>query len=258
MSLPQCPQCTSRARPWWPAAHVFRCSSCGLLFRYPAPSGQELDALYAASWEDPKHKILETGGTTPELASVYAEKLVQSIGRKSLSGLRILDYGAGRGDMLRALSEAGATAIGVEPFGWDFLGQEGFSAFPSISDLPEDMVFDGIISQDVIEHVQNPWAVYETLRHHLREDGWLYVGTPNAAGLNARYSRYNWREAHTAGHLFFFTASTLENVLRRAGYSKIVRLRWFIDYGRGFRARLVHSILQLSALEGELRYLARK
>lgn len=256
--IKKCPLCSSDAKSLWPKLNVCKCQSCNLMFRYPAPSLDELGTLYETSWGDPTHQLDETGATSPDLAHEYGIKLAESLERDNFEGLRILDYGAGRGAMLKALQDLGAEIYAVEPFGYEFLQEQGFRAFRSLSELPANIKFDGIISLDVVEHVPAPWDTYGDLQKYLAEDGWLYVSTPNAGGINARYFRSKWREFYNRGHLFFFTSRTLELTLTKSEYKDIKRLQWFINYHRGTLTSLLHRLLQFTRQDGELRYLLFK
>lgn len=255
IAIKKCPLCSSDAKSLWPELNVCKCQSCELLFRYPAPSLDELGTLYETSWDDPIHQLDETGATSPDLAHEYGVKLAKSLGQDNFKGLHILDYGAGRGAMLKALRDLGAEIYCIEPFGHEFLREEGFRAFRSLSELPENIRFDGIISLDVIEHVPVPWAIYGDMQKYLAEDGWLYISTPNAGGINAQYFRSKWREFYNRGHLFFFTQKTLELTLKKSGYNNIKKLQWFINYHRGVLPSLLHWLLQFMHQDGELRYL---
>jgi 2-polyprenyl-3-methyl-5-hydroxy-6-metoxy-1,4-benzoquinol methylase len=254
----KCPLCHSKAHSLWPAVRVCKCTSCYLLFRYPAASEDELKILYESSWSNPTKEIEETGATSSELAHDYVSEIAKSLGINDLKGLRILDYGAGRGAMIKVLLDSGADVYGVEPFGFELLRENGYKAFRSLNELPEGIQFDGVISIDVIEHVNNPWDDYEKLKGILHENGWLYISTPNAAGINARFYRAEWREIANRGHLFFFSPTTLERTLKKSGYKNIKRLQWFINYRRGFITSVFHWLFQFLKIDGELRYLAFK
>lgn len=236
---------------------VFRkCGHCGLVFRHPMPTLQDLDALYNRSWEAPAKNSNETGGTTVDLAEVYASQLTKSLGRCDLRGLRILEYGAGRGEFLRALERRGAQVFALEPYGKEYLQQQGFPSFRAIEDLPEGVLFDGIVTIDVVEHEFAAWGVLRRLRPLLVHNGWLYVATPNPAGLNAKLTGERWREAQKPGHLLFFPPRTLERVLAEAGFARPQRLRWNVPYGTSLVTRLKDLMLSTLGLDGELRYLA--
>ena len=254
----RCPLCHSVGTPFWRAASVWKCSSCKLLFRYPVLSCPELAELYNKSWQAPDEHTNETGGTDLDLARIYARKLADSLDIKDFEGLKILDFGAGRGAICSALSELGANVYAVEPFGFEYLVKQGFTTFRSLDEIPQGFTFDGIISIDVIEHLPYPWHEFAQLRELLAFSGWLYVTTANSSGLNATIFGSRWRELHKTGHLILFSPSNIEFLLKKCGFSKYRRLKWFIEYAKNPIRRLLHSALQTLNLDGELRYIAWK
>lgn len=219
------------------------------------PSAEELDELYKQSWEYPETYTAETGGTTFELARVYARKLARSLRLSDFRGLKLLDYGAGRGAMLCALSELGADVSAVEPFGYQFLKQQGFQVWQSLEEIPIHEKFDGIITIDVVEHLPNPWEVMKKLHSQLNDFGWIFIATPNASGLSMRLTK---REAKKKGHLVFFTPKTMKAILNHCGFGRYQRLRWIVRYSKNPEKMLLHTLLQIAGWDGALRYLAWK
>jgi len=237
---------------------ILRCKACGLLLKGAAQSGKEFAALYRTAWEDSSTHKDETGGTDLSLAKFYAQKLASALNLKNFAGLKILDFGAGRGDMLTALSGLGAQAYGVEPFGYDYLKQRGFAVFPTLEALSKAMRFDVITMIDVAEHLSAPWETINNLCGLLNPGGRLYLATPNAGGLNAGISGPRWREWHNPSHVMFFTPHSLELLLNTVSGVTYQRLRWLVPYGGGTIKKIIHFALQLSGYDGELRYLLRK
>ena len=254
----QCPFCHQTAVPNWKVVNVWKCLSCGLLFRDPLPSYDDLVQLYRESWSDPHEHRAETGGTDIGLARAYARKLACSLSLRDFCGLKLLDFGAGRGAMLTALKELGADVYAIEPFGYEYLRRHGFVAFSTLDEVPEELTFDGIVAIDVIEHLHAPWNEIKQFKNYIKDSGWVYMATLNASGLNAMVFRSNWREVLKMGHLMFFTPFNLEVILANSGYRQYRRLKWFIQYRRNPIRRLLHSILQNLHLDGELRYLGWK
>jgi len=257
-NLLQCSFCCGTVRPYWRDVKVWKCSSCGLLLRHPLPSEQDLAKLYQKSWSDPYKHRSETGGQDLDLARTYAGRLASSLGLKDFSGLKILDFGAGRGAMLTALAELGADVYAIEPFGYQFLASKGFSTFRTLDEIPEGVIFDGIVTIDVIEHLYAPWNELRRFSEILKDSGWVYIATPNACGLNAKIFRSGWQEVLKPGHLIFFTPCSLEAVLTYCGMTRSRRLRWFIKYSDNPIRALLHYFLQALYLGGELNYLAWK
>lgn len=256
-SLEQCPLCSHRnIKLYNKTLFVWRCLSCGLLFR--KISETEFVKLYKNAWSDlGKHRD-EIGVTTLDLARSYLQKIVVFLELKSLSGLKILDFGTGKGEMLTAISELGADAYGIDPFGYQYLEGKNFKVFRSIKEIPKGILFDGIIANDAIEHLFSPRDRIKDLYKLLKDGGWFYIATPNSSSLNARVFMSRWREFYNPGHIWLFNSACLERIFSELGITKYKRLHWFIQYNRNPLRRLIHYLLRFSELDGVLRYILRK
>lgn len=250
-----CPVCGSMSMPMHrKIANFWRCTSCGLLFRHISNSQHEIFNLYKKSWLHPDISKDMTGGTDLRLARVYAQRLASSLGLKNFKGLKISDFGAGRGDMLMALSELGADVYGIEPFGCDYLKNKGFKVFKSLDEIPNGFLFDGIICTDVIEHLVSPVDTMRELFKFLNESGWFYMSTPNPSSLNARFFKSHWREFRNPSHVCFLTSVSSEVLFSKLGVLHYKRLRWFVQYGSNIFQKFTHFFLQFFQLDGVLRY----
>jgi SAM-dependent methyltransferase len=251
-----CPFCGAQLTNVWKKGAFLKCSNCQLLIRNQEVDQQELDKLYERSWFDPLEKVSETGATTDDLADQYTALLANSLRRSNLKDLRIIDFGAGRGSMSFALSGAGADVTAIEPYGFEYLNQQGFQSFHQLNEVPDQNLYDGIVSLDVIEHLPSPWDDLKELRSRLVPGGWIFIATPNRDSLNARISKSNWREALRPGHLMLFNAFSLQKMLEEANFSKIRRLDWNVAYSDKPFIRAKDWILRLLQMDGELRFLA--
>lgn len=214
--------------------------------------------MYEAAWTAPEKNPRETGVGDDANAVRYVKKLTAVLGADSLRDRRVLDFGAGRGALMRALAGQGAMSFGIEPFGYERLHRLGFPVWRTIQDVPPSVTFDAIVSIDVIEHLPAPWKQLSALRRLLRPGGWLFVATPNPQGVNALLTGQHWREALKPGHLLFFTSIGLESVLLRTGFERYDRLRVESAGLSGFGRRLLNRALVKARRDGELCYLAWK
>jgi 2-polyprenyl-3-methyl-5-hydroxy-6-metoxy-1,4-benzoquinol methylase len=259
MDIPECPQCKFQgaASVHWRAPRFLRCRECGTIFRDPFPGDSELANYYSEGWKEPEENIVETGSTDEVIARHLADSLTDTLGIRSLSGTRILDFGAGRGAMTLELMKRGAKLVAVEPFGYEFLAERGVSVYRDLAHLPDELSFDGIVSLEVIEHLRDPSGVLAGLYERLSPGGWLLITTPNAAGLLARLMGQRWREVAKPGHIVFFTPTALSKILEKNGFSQVQRPRWLIRYPRASPLRaLLHFGLQKLAVDGGLRVVA--
>ena len=124
----------------------------------------------------------------------------------------ILDIGCGNGEFtLKVARKVGAeTTVGIErvwPFakmasskGINIILGDASNIFPF-----KDEVFDIVIANQVIEHLNNTDIFVKEIRRVLKKDGYCVVATPNLAGLQNIFSLimgYQPPTAHVSDELF--------------------------------------------------------
>jgi 2-polyprenyl-3-methyl-5-hydroxy-6-metoxy-1,4-benzoquinol methylase len=169
----------------------------------------------------------------------------------------ILDAAAGDGYVTRKMIEMGFQVVSADrsfdephrlprPVEIDL---NGALPFP-------DGYFDGIVSVETIEHLENPWCFVRELSRITRTGGFIIITSPNVENLQSRlrmllqgeliwFGRGNIKPL---GHITPIFASLLEEMSRRAGLER--------DMLRFSRARLprTHAHFAVhSALFGECR-----
>jgi len=117
----------------------------------------------------------------------------------------VLDFGAGTGELINLLSRVD----GIEPHGADIMPRP--AAIPRNvawhqADLNEELrvgvsAYDAVICSEVIEHLENPRAVFRTLGRLLRPQGKLLLTMPNQETLRS-YLTLIFR-----GHFAYFTGA---------------------------------------------------
>ena len=247
-----------------PHTEVRKClnPSCALMFAFPQLDDLALGAAYQKFYYPAPDTGIAAYQNTPEqiLQQIF-DKAAAELG--PLAGKRLLDFGCGVGRLCRVASDYGIRAVGIEP---DANAREharkssGLRAYASLRDLRAARPyskFDIVTMWDVVEHLREPWKELEDLLQALRPGGWLMLSTPNAASLRARVERQRWENLVNRTHFYYFTRTSLEAVLRRAGFSEITELRFPIRYpGHATVRQLVHRALVSCRLQGQLVFVA--
>ena len=137
----------------------------------------------------------------------------------------VLDLGTGVGDHLSLLSSRGpviGTDVSLSAL------QHASGAPRTVADgarLPfADGSFGAVVCTEVLEHVDDPAAVFAEMRRVLRPGGRMYVTTPNYANLagahkwlaDRRTGRHDWNPwgAHEGGFEAFMTGRKLWRAAR--------------------------------------------
>jgi len=235
-----------------------RCASCGVWYRCPCPSPEQLKAYYESEFRA-SYGLGDTSmhATSRMVARQYIAQADEALGGFDWRGSRILDYGAGEGDLSIVLSELGAYVTAVEPFGYEACGLRGVRTVRTLEELPPDTSFDGLFMTEVLEHLQRPIEVLRRLSGLLNVRGWVFVTTPNSESLKARLTGVRWEERQKFGHLYSFSPSALSIALKAAGF-RATRCRGPVRFSNHAPRRVLHFALQLLALGGNLRTLGIK
>ncbi|CAN0618932.1 putative C-methyltransferase [Burkholderia multivorans] len=159
--------------------------------------------------------MMEADGIGRQYADDFLAFLQRSEG--SFAGKRVLEIGCGTGYLLSRLRDLGAEVIGIEPGDH---GQEGArrNGVPIVQGFfPHsnvDSKFDVVIAYGVLEHIVAPVRFMQQVAAQLANDGAAYLAVPNCEP----YLRTGDISCLLHEHWSYFTASTLRNVLGRAGF----------------------------------------
>jgi SAM-dependent methyltransferase len=190
-----------------------RCPECHFQFSTPRIPPEKLLACYAAT--NAEHWSIEVNPWERRY------DVILDLLRRNSRGRRVLDVGCFTGSLLDYLGPQW-TRFGVEPSvpaaeasrkrGVQILGA-------TLDDIPAATEpFDAIVSVDVLEHINEPLPLFEKLRDYLKPDGILVLITGDTDAPTWRWMKGRYWYCSYAGHVSYFSASTLEHVGRRLGF----------------------------------------
>jgi 2-polyprenyl-3-methyl-5-hydroxy-6-metoxy-1,4-benzoquinol methylase len=153
---------------------------------------------------------------------------------------RILDFGAGTGTLTRLIRAAGHDVLALEPDGAQAqrLRSDGIETHRSLDSVPESSLA-GIVTFNVLEHIEDDASVVRSLAARLRPGGRFFIYVPAFPIL---YSAMD----HKVGHVRRYRRAPLVQMAKSTGL-QVVRAR-HVD-SLGFVASLLY---RAAAREGEL------
>lgn len=157
----------------------------------------------------------------------------------------VLDFGCGGGYLLAALDCKTRFGIDVNPVARAEAAHQ-ITAFSSVSEIPDDILVDVVISNHALEHVDDPLSTLRALRSVLKPGG-VFVGVVPSETWFSRGSRF--RSDDVNQHLYTWTPMLLGNLFTRAGFSvkeaSLLCHRW-IPKAQAISKVLPESVFDLS------------
>lgn len=183
-----------------PDAHLFRCSDCTLVFRFPAISDEHLQRMYAnlpkGRWQYQSENVAWT------LARDWLQKRYTPLDR-----VRILDVGAFDGAFLKTLPSSWdrqaiepSAAARAELIDAGILTVAEFLTAPEHEDRGS---CDVVTLFDVFEHLPNPAASVMDAIKYLKPGGNLIISTGNCDHWSWRFLRTDHWYCVTSQHMSF-------------------------------------------------------
>ena len=238
------------------------CGRCNLAFRVEFPSELALEGLYLEAYSQGKiEKKLtnqESGTFAVKAYTSYLMKIFNIL--DSRLDARLLDFGAGSGELVEKLQKNGVLADGLErseAARSSCLEKRTIELFSDFKKIPTGY-YQVVTMVEVIEHLTDINATLADLARVLEPSGILFITTPNRKGMRARLEKGCWKEAQKKFHLFLFDWQSLEYHLKKAGFVNIERIRFSPVQKVGLRAKFIARFMQTLGLGGTLCLMCRR
>jgi SAM-dependent methyltransferase len=206
---------------------LVRCNNCGLVYQNPRPAKASWGTIYPPEYDQYVLPLQAKKSLAQYVRQYGLEKRIKFVQKYKSKG-RLLDVGCATGDFLQSVSQnPNWEALGLEPNpeASQAARSVGLNVITgSIEDLRSyQQSFDVITLWNVIEHLADPKGSLQILNQLLRPGGILVVTTPDIASLDARLFGPYWIGFELPRHFFCFSASTLGDLFKRAGFQTIDR-----------------------------------
>lgn len=164
------------------------------------------------------------------------KKLLSVIIENGISSGRLLDVGCAHG-LFMQVAATKFSVFGIEPDlqVYERTARSGLPVrwgfFPQI--LEKNEQFDGIIFNDVFEHIPDVHGALDGCRSHLRDGGLLLLNLPSSSGIFYKTSRLLcrvsfcqifkrlWQEGLPSPHIHYFNAKNISLLLKRNSFEVI-------------------------------------
>lgn len=216
-----------------------RCATCDLIFVDQVAPTSELYTAYDGGWWKAFRRKLtapfRTFDQIPNLrksmeraAAIFG--FVASHAPKPQANSTFLDIGCNKGFLLVQGIDAGYNVYGIELVDVlleqfrrkykRFAGQVYSGRFMDVQRSFGDAMFDIVTAIDVIEHLEDPNADFDTIFRILKPGGVFVIQTPDGDSAQAKADQSRWGALKPLEHLQLFSRKNLEIFAARHGFQQ--------------------------------------
>jgi 2-polyprenyl-3-methyl-5-hydroxy-6-metoxy-1,4-benzoquinol methylase len=209
-----------------------KCCRCGLVQRNPQPDKNEIIARYSSIYgNDYLSYELENEAAFLKLQQLALEDagfpglektlFADTARSDAFDAPSVLDIGCATGALLDYLCGKGWRVTGVEIS--PCAGYAKNERKLDVRNIPleennfPDSSFDVILASHLIEHLNSPKTFLEETYRILKDNGCLFITTPNISGFQSFIFGSRWRSA-IFDHLYLFSKRTLSKMLKTVGF----------------------------------------
>ncbi len=190
-----------------------KCSDCQLLFTNPRPGQTEIGPYYNFpeyfSHEDKAKSI--TQWIYQKVRNYNISKKVDFIEQYKKKG-KLLDYGCGTGEFLRAAKSKGWKVAGIEPN--DKARHQANLKLKdrikeSIEETDQNTRYDIITLFHVLEHIHDLRKTTKRVLNHLKSSGYILIAVPNHDSWDGKKYGKFWAGWDIPRHLYHFNSNSI-------------------------------------------------
>ncbi|MCF3652083.1 class I SAM-dependent methyltransferase [Synoicihabitans lomoniglobus] len=237
---------------------VVKCKSCDSVYLNPRPKQD----IIIKSYQDAIDPVfVEQNDARIATFRRSLENLERRHGFSASSHPKILDVGCAGGAFLRAASDRGYEAIGIEPSRWmvdharNKLGVDARQGILTANSFQNNS-FDIVSLWDVLEHLPEPSMTLDDIAQMLKPGGFLIVNYPDIGSLAARVLGGRW-PFWLSVHLTYYTRQTIRKQLNQCGFDVVSIKPYFQSLKLGYALERASVIFKPFSILGSLVNLCR-
>lgn len=209
--------------------NIRECLGCQVLFTSPIPSNAELEEIYKQNYEYEFHSYVR------QEKYLRAKSLIKHLVNEKLIGKRVIEFGSGEGQFIRAADNFGIEVTGVE----QYVGQDQASTNIIKISAEEFLKNYDISGSDVyishtFEHLIDPHSFLVDLYSKMSTHSKVVCVVPNAKLRNGSIRRRTWGYWQVPVHIAHFDLISLQNIFIKTGFQieeTTTRSRDFLSIG---------------------------
>lgn len=243
----------------FPKFSVLQCKQCSFQYSNLHPTAKDLNKLYSKNYYhawglDQKSLRLVTRRMKMQTFKHYLDIIESLSGR---SPKKLLDVGCATGFLLEIAKERDYDCYGVEISSYacqqatKLFGNHIFCGTLEDAKFPPGF-FDVVAMADLLEHVIDPRKTLIKAKKILKENGLLFLVTPDVGSLSSKLMGKYWIN-YKEEHLYYFDKKSISRLLQELSFvvvdirpaKKTLTLDYFMYQFRVYQRPIISQILEV-------------
>lgn len=200
---------------------IFYCRHCRNAFTFPKPVPPDYTEEDFQARNEDKEKLTSLSELPEEIRTSYRIQRSMIL-RKVKAGSSVLEIGGGEGIFLDLLRESGYETQLIEPSKTASKRAEkrGLNVHHGyFQEVKLEKKFDVLCLGHVLEHIDNPMFVMNTLKGYLKPKGFILLTQTNINGFMPRFLRDQWYGWVPDQHFTHFSLPGIKFLARQTGFN---------------------------------------
>ena len=211
---------------------IVKCN-CSFVYLNPRPTIKDIGVYYDKSYSPHNFNRQSIFLKILQNISFYWKRYI--ISKYCSISKKLLDIGGGDGSFSDYLCKNG----------WLSSVYDKFSNLDYIDNF--DSKYSAITMWHSLEHIHNTDEIFKKIGNTLEDDGFLFIAVPNHDSIDRRFFKRKWIAYDIPRHLYHFTPTTIEVLLKRNRYKIISSYSMYQDtvfnVFNSFRSKLLKFVL---------------
>lgn len=192
-----------------------KCSDCQLVFTNPRPKEEKIGLYYdfpeyfshgdrAKNLTQWVYRVIRTYNISRKI------KFIENFEKRG----KLLDYGCGTGEFLKAAKKQRWKVVGIEP-NEKARNQANLKlknkVKPSVKEIKKTSEFDIITLFHVLEHIHDLRKTVRKILNHLKSTGYIIIAIPNYESWDGQKYKKHWAGWDVPRHLYHFNLTAIQN-----------------------------------------------
>jgi len=184
--------------------------ACGFISISPMPDEKTLKKYYDQDYWDSGENASKSG--INKLFEIRMRPALRRLKKHLPNGGRVLDWGAGDGQWVRMMADAGFESIGIDQYSVNPDNENFINGGIEAREL-SNRQFDAITCFHVLEHLRDPIKSIENALGKLRKHGIMIIEVPNIYSSWFTIFKKRWQPLEVPTHLNHFNPETLGKII---------------------------------------------